>query len=200
MGFQHWRLINSVQAKKLLNPGGLFLNYYFWGGAVEVVWSGGVWMEAAKQPNRRLLQVYCPILSVLQAGAVLNSSWLMIAPPFAQGFWYILIIHGTGNAVLNQPGLLFHCNDISVDQNAINLHSPESENIDAPSCLVDVYFYLEVYFRTFAGIRTLRFALKLTKSYSTFGAYIHQYIRVRTYVRTYVHSWMDGWMDGWIDR
>ena len=108
MGFQHWRLINSVQAKKLLNPGGLFLNYYFFfGGAVEVVWSGGVWMEAAKQPNRRLLQVYCPILSVLQAGAVLNSSWLMIAPPFAQGFWYILIIHGTGNAVLNQPGLLF---------------------------------------------------------------------------------------------
>jgi len=32
MGFQHWRLINSVQAKKLLNPGGLFLNYYFFGG------------------------------------------------------------------------------------------------------------------------------------------------------------------------
>ena len=42
-----------------------------------------------------------------------------------------------------------------------------------------MFLYLKVYFRTFVGIRTLRFALKLTKSYNSFGAYIHQYIRVR---------------------
>ena len=38
IGFQHWRLINHVQAKEFIHPGGhLFVNYFFFGGAVEVV-------------------------------------------------------------------------------------------------------------------------------------------------------------------
>jgi len=41
MGFQHWWLINQVQAKEFINPGGppVFKLHFF--GAVEVVQSGG---------------------------------------------------------------------------------------------------------------------------------------------------------------
>ena len=39
MGFQHWWLINYVQAKESINPGGptVVKLPYFFGGAVEVV-------------------------------------------------------------------------------------------------------------------------------------------------------------------
>ena len=80
MGFQHWRLINQVQAKEFINPGGppVFKLHFFGGGQWGLINPAGV-----INPDLTYIYIYYAIMLCIFGGWTSIYFWILT---HSQGF------------------------------------------------------------------------------------------------------------------